>query len=132
MGAFTERVWRPAEGLPKGEPRLRRLFEDWLEWVGDETSAGGCGLLAFSVELDDQPGALRERLKDQQLLWHRTLTSEFAATRQPPVSRERAAQAAFELKSIVLGYNHSRRLLEDEQARAMARSAFEALLARQA
>ena len=126
---FVEHVWKPAEALPHGRPRLDMLFERWLSWVERESSAGGCGLLAFAIELDDQPGPLREFLKDQQLRWHRTIAREFAATHEPPLSHEDAGQRAFMLKSIVLGYNHSRRLLDDEHARAMAHAAYRRLLA---
>ena len=34
------------------------------------------------------------------------------------------------MKSLVLGYNHSRRLLDDDSARAGARAAFQGLLER--
>ncbi len=36
------------------------------------------------------------------------------------------------MKSVLLGYNHSRRLLDDEAARAVARRSYEALVARTA
>ena len=126
---FVEHVWRPAEPLPQGAARLKVIFDRWLDWVEHECSCGGCGLLAFAIELDDQPGPLRDFLKDQQLRWHRTVAREFAATRDPPLSHEEAGQRAFLMKSILLGYNHSRRLLDDEHARTMARAAFERLLA---
>jgi AcrR family transcriptional regulator len=126
---FAELVWRPAEALARGKPRLDMIFERWLDWVEREASAGGCGLVAFAVELDDQPGALREFLKAQQVRWHKTLAAEFAVLRDPPLGREETTQAAFELKSIVLGYNHSRRLLDDERARSMARAAYKRLVA---
>ena len=128
-GRFVEHVWKPAEALPPGKARLDVIFERWLEWVEREASAGGCGLLAFAIELDDQPGPLREGLKEQQLRWHRTIAKEFAATHAPPLTHEDASQRAFLLKSILLGYNHSRRLLDDEEARAMAHAAYRRLLA---
>ena len=61
-GRFVEHVWTPAEALPSGKARLEVIFERWLEWVEHEASAGGCGLLAFAIELDDQPGPLRDGL----------------------------------------------------------------------
>jgi len=126
---FTELVWRAAEPLPPGRARLDVIFERWLDWVEREASAGGCGLVAFSIELDDQPGPLRDFLKAQQVRWHKTLATEFSALRDPPLGREETTQAAFELKSMVLGYNHSRRLLDDERARGMARTAYRRLIA---
>jgi hypothetical protein len=86
--------------------------------------------MAFSIELDDQPGPLRDLLKEQQLRWHMTLAREFGFLREPSLDEAVANQAAFEMKSVVLGYGHSRRLLDDGSARTMARNAFTALLER--
>jgi AcrR family transcriptional regulator len=127
---FVDRVWTPARELPRGRARLEAVFERWLDWVEGEEHAGGCGLLAFAIELDDQPGPLREFLKSQQLLWADTVSRQFAHLREPPVDPLRCRQCAFEMKSLVLGYNHSRRLLDDDSARAGARAAFQGLLDR--
>ena len=133
VGRFTERVWAPAQALPPGRARLEAVFERWLDWVdGESTNTAGCGLMTAQIEFDDQPGPFRDYLKSQQVLWHRTLAHEFAALREPPLSREEADLAAFEMKSMALGYNHSRRLLDDETARRVARRSFEALVARAA
>lgn len=130
IAQFTERVWRPAEALARGEPRLRMMVDRWLDWIDGEVSRGGCGLTAFAIELDDQPGPLRDHLRWQQTLWQRMMTSEFARLREPRLDRDAADQAAFELKAIMLGYNHHRRLLDDVRARALVMRAFEALLER--
>jgi AcrR family transcriptional regulator len=126
---FVDRVWGPAEPLPEGVARLDMIFERWIDWAEGEASSGGCGLTVFAIDLDDQPGPLRDYLKDQQIRWQKTLAREFAAAGGPELNRDQAWQAAFELKSIVLGYNHSRRLLDDERARGMARNAYKRLLA---
>ncbi len=131
MERFTEKVWKPAEPLPPGAARLNVIVDRWLDWVDGE-SRGGCSLTAFAIELDDQPGPLRDFLKAQQLRWHKALAREFAATREPPLSREEAWQRAYEFKALMLGYSHSRRLLDDEQARTMMLAAFRALLERPA
>ena len=44
--------------LPHGRPRLERIFELWLDWSELERAAGGCLIMAASIELDDQPGPL--------------------------------------------------------------------------
>ena len=130
---FAERVWKPAEPLPPGRARLDAIFERWLDWVdGESTNTAGCGLMTAQIEFDDQPGPFREYLKGQQIRWHRTLSHEFAALIDPPLPREEADLAAFEMKSVALGYNHSKRLLDDEAARAVARRSYEALVARTA
>lgn len=54
--AFTERVIRPALGQPRGEPRVRALFDGWLTWDRDKYLEGGCIFVAAAAELDDVPG----------------------------------------------------------------------------
>src|ERR1700677_1852203 len=51
---FTDRVVRPALHVKRGEPRVRALFEHWLEVSRDP---GAPFLFASaSMEFDDQPG----------------------------------------------------------------------------
>ena len=59
----------PALHESTGEARLRSLFARWLEWTGQERLTGGCPLMTASVELDDQPGPLRDYLVSQQEAW---------------------------------------------------------------
>jgi AcrR family transcriptional regulator len=130
VGRFADAVWKPAQDQPPGRARLDVIFERWLDWVDGGCNCGGCGLMQAQIEFDDQPGPFRDYLKGQQIRWHRTLAHEFAALRDPPPPPEETELAAFELKSILLGYNHSRRLLDDAAARAVARRAYQALVAR--
>jgi AcrR family transcriptional regulator len=129
VDAFRNRVIVPALRAPSGLARLERLLDAWLEWTagGD----GGCPLLGASVELDDQPGALREYLVDKQRAW---LDCVRAATRRALTEGAFAAdldveQFAFEFNAIGLSFNFSRRLLEDAAADARARSAWQRLVA---
>ncbi|MGD2116559.1 MAG: TetR/AcrR family transcriptional regulator, partial [Acidobacteriota bacterium] len=39
---FIETVVIPALKEPRGEPRLRALFERWMEWETAEFQPGGC------------------------------------------------------------------------------------------
>src|SRR3954452_22416405 len=62
----TETVMRPASRAPRGEPRIRRLFENWLAWIGDPATPGGCVFLAAAAELDDREGRPRDFLAGSQ------------------------------------------------------------------
>lgn len=123
-------VWAPAEARPPGRERLEAVFERWLDWAEIENAAGGCLITAASVELDDQPGPLRDLLTSNQHRLRKSLLREMKALRDPPVSDEQAQSAVFQMKSFILGHNEARRLLEDVSARAAARDAFRALLDR--
>src|SRR3954447_26417659 len=59
---FENVVLRPAFRAPRGEARVRQVFENWLRWLSDPGSPGGCVFLAAAVELDDQDGRPRDYL----------------------------------------------------------------------
>src|SRR5690242_1048156 len=66
---FTDVVVAPALAAPRGELRLRALFEHWLEWEQHESLPGGCVFMHAAAELDDRPGPARDALVGQQRLW---------------------------------------------------------------
>ena len=129
---FLETVMAPALRVPRGEPRIRALFERWLEWSDVLGLPGGCIFVAAAAELDDREGPVREALVRSQRDWLEALAR--AARLAVEVGHFRAdldaAQFAHELYSILLGFHHARRLLRDPDARRRAERAFEALVAR--
>jgi AcrR family transcriptional regulator len=127
-GRFEDAVARPALRNPRGEPRVRALFDRWVRW---DTLPGGCPFVAAAAEFDDQPGAVRDRLvRDQRDLMDMIATvfrtgiteGHFRADADPD-------QFAQDFHGVVLAYHHAIRLLGDGQAETRARRAFEALLA---
>lgn len=129
---FTEFLWRPAQDRPHGRPRLEAVFDRWLDWTETEWAEHGCPIMSLSVELDDQPGPLRDQLQKGLLQWRRTMIREFQALRDPPLSEDEAAGAYFQMKSFVLGHSEARRLMADPDARRSAQAAFAGLLDRTA
>lgn len=127
---FRESVVRPALGAPRGEDRIRALFDRWLGWANDPAWPGGCIFVASAVELDDQPGQLRDYLAGTQEAFLTTLAKfadqtkgvgQFRADLEPD-------QFAFELYAIILGYHNAKRLLHDARAEERARTAFTRLI----
>lgn len=129
---FRELIWVPAAELPPGRARLEKVFERWLQWCEDDWAESGCPLMQLSIELDDQPGPLRDVLHRQLQNFRKTVTREFLALRQPPLSDAEAQAAYFQMKSFVLGHSDARRMMGDTDARRSATAAFEALLDRTA
>ncbi|WP_291833334.1 TetR/AcrR family transcriptional regulator [Brevundimonas sp.] len=127
IARFTAAVWAPAEPLAQGRERLDRIFQGELDWIDGEDRPGGCPLKAAAIELDDQPGPLRDTLKDSQILWAKTLKREFR-TLKPDADSVALEILVFQFKGIVLAYGHSRRLLDDDTARAQATAAYRALV----
>jgi AcrR family transcriptional regulator len=127
---FEQVVWAPAARAPRGEARLRKLFDGWLRWLDDPTSPGGCIFGAASVELDDREGRPRDFLVETQ---ERLLASIAKTARLGIESGDLrrdldCEQLAFDLYGLVLSYNHYKRLLRDPRARDRAERAFERLV----
>jgi AcrR family transcriptional regulator len=126
---FTDEVIRPATRVARGEPRVRALFEHWLE-VSRGTNAE-CLFVSASAEFDDQPGPVR----DQLVRDHRDCAESVAQMFRTGIAEgdfgEDAdpEQFAYELHGIMLGFFHAHRLLGDPLAAERARRAFESVLA---
>ncbi|WP_117215223.1 TetR/AcrR family transcriptional regulator [Allorhizocola rhizosphaerae] len=126
--SFTDQVVRPALSAPRGEPRLRALFEHWLATARD--SAPGCLFVSASTEFDDQPGAVR----DQLVRDHTDLMESIAQMFRTGITEGRfkpdsdADQFAFELDSMMLGFFHAYRLMGDPMAETRVRRAFDRLI----
>ncbi|HEX4953444.1 MAG TPA: TetR/AcrR family transcriptional regulator [Thermoanaerobaculia bacterium] len=127
---FVDRVVRPALKAPRGEARVRELFERWLEWERAAARHGGCIFVAAATELDDREGPARDELVRQQRDWleliagvARTAIGEghFRADLDP-------GQFAYELHGLILACHHGERLLRDPRTEERARRAFESLL----
>ena len=130
MERFNEIIWMPAEPLPPGRARLEAVFERWLHWAESEWAKSGCPVTALSVELDDQPGPLRDLLHRKLQGWRKTMVREFRALREPSLSEAEAQAAYFQMKSFILGHSDARRMMGDADAVTSATAAFEALLDR--
>jgi AcrR family transcriptional regulator len=127
--SFVARVMAPALKAPRGEPRVRALYERWIEWGQQQ---GGCIFVTLSVELDDRPGPARDAVKASQRDWFEALTTAASiAIKEKHFRRELdPEQFAFEMYSLMFGLHHFQRILDDPQALARTRRAFESLIER--
>jgi AcrR family transcriptional regulator len=130
---FTEVVFQPALAKPRGLPRLRAMFVNWLDWTESAELPGGCPMIGGASEYDDKPGPVRDLLAGGQRAWIETLKR---AVRQAAVEEGQLAkdtdpeQIAFEIFGIALVVHHHRRLLGYRKARERALVALDALLQR--
>jgi len=129
IARFIDTGIKPALATPRGETRVRALFERWLDWP-KSSGLAGCMFVALATELDDQPGPVRERLVQSQKDWLdvvancvRTGVGEghFHADLD-------TVQFAHELYGIMLANHHAVRLLRDRGAVQRTRRAFDRLL----
>ena len=129
---YGERVFVPVLKIARGLPRLRALFERWLDWTIASGLPGGCIMISAANEYDDRPGPIRDAVIANQ---NRGRAISEKAVRlaieeghlRPDTDPE---QIAFELLAIVLATHNYRRLLGDRAARKRALTAFEELVAR--
>jgi AcrR family transcriptional regulator len=128
---FIEQVVRPGLSAPRGEPRVRALFEAWLAWERSSALPGGCPFVAAAVELDDRPGPARDLVVQSQRDWLDVIANSARTGVQEGHFRRDfdAEQFAYEFYGAVLSYHHVARLLRDPAAEVRVRRAFESLLA---
>jgi AcrR family transcriptional regulator len=125
---YVAEVIAPALAAPRGEPRVRALFESWLKW---DSAPGGCIFTAAASELDDQPGSVRDHVARDKQDWLDTIAEVFRTGVAEGHFRPDAdpEQFAFDLEGVMLSYHLANRLLDHPNADAKARRAFDTLLA---
>lgn len=127
---FVDIVVKPALNAPRGEPRLKALFENWCRWPRLSSLQGGCLFVQAAAEFDDLAGPVREKLVQLQKDWFDVLAS--AARTAIAEGHFRAdvdvEQFAYDLYGVELMFHHATRLLRDPRAEEKARRSFEALL----
>jgi AcrR family transcriptional regulator len=129
---FIADVVAPALRQPRGEPRLRKLFDRHLVWVHGNGGRGSCFFMALTHEYDDRPGPVRDLLVQSQRDWYDTIARAARAAVEEGHFRADLdlEQFAYELVGIGMVFQQAAKLLENPRAEEQARSAFEALVAR--
>lgn len=128
---FTEIVFIPALKAPRGLPRLRALFERWLDWTARSGLAHGCPMQAAAVEFDDRPGQVRDAVIEHFARLERELgrAVELAVGQGHLRADLDIGQFVFEMLGIMLAYHHNARLFSGDKAQSRARAGFERLIA---
>ncbi len=127
---FAELIVKPALAAPRGEPRVRALFEATLRWPVLVPQPGGCLFVSAAVEFDDRPGPVRNRLRDY---WRQRVSFFAGAVRKATEAGHFRRdvdpdQFSFEVDGILIAYHFASRLLDDPKADERAHRAFDALV----
>jgi AcrR family transcriptional regulator len=133
INRYVQSVVQPALAAPRGEPRLRVLFDKKLEWIIGARQTRGCLLHKASLEYDNRPGhPLRTRLLQALEDWRELVVrcAQGAMAEGHFRSDLDAEQFAYELEGITMMYQRAQGLMRDRRAEERAHTAFESLLER--
>ena len=128
---FEDEVFVPALRQPRGLPRLRAMFDNWMNRTSVEIDSG-CIYISGAVEFDDRPGPVRDALADSVRTWlaamHRAVVQASEAGHLQPDAD--AQQVAFEIHGLILALHYEARFLKTPDSIARARTGFANILAR--
>ncbi len=128
---FEEEVFYPALQHPRGMPRLKALFENWMNRTSVEIDSG-CLFISGAVEFDDRPGPVRDALAGSVKTWLAAMNRAVVQTRQagPLRSDLDENQMAFEIHGLILALHYEARFLKTPGSIARAHTGFANILMR--
>jgi AcrR family transcriptional regulator len=127
---FYRQVMAPAFAKPRGESRLRALFDNWLSWARSDSVDGGCIFLAAATELDDDEGPVRDCLVETQSQWLAALDRCIRMAQDEGQFRSDldVGLVAYQFYANMMSYHFYARLMRDATAETRARQTFDRLL----
>jgi AcrR family transcriptional regulator len=131
FATFEQEVFYPSLQAPKGLPRLRALFDNWMKRVAVEIQSG-CIFISGAVEFDDRAGPVRDALAYSVQTWLQALNRAVVLAKQcghlMPDADEQ--QVAFEIHALILALHYEARFLKNPGSLARANRGFDDILAR--
>jgi len=130
-GRFEEEVFFPALQQPRGLPRLRALFHNWMMRTSVEIDSG-CLYISGAVEFDDRPGPVRDALASSVQTWLTALNRAVVQAKEAGHLRADTDehQIAFEIHGLVLALHYEARFLKRPGSIERANTAFSNILGR--
>ena len=128
---FEQEVFYPALAAPRGMPRLRALFDNWMKRTSVEIDSG-CIYISGAVEFDERSGPVRDALVDSVLTWHAAMRRAIQQCKecgdlQAEVKEE---QMLFEIHGLILALHYEARFLRHAGSIEHALTGFDNILAR--
>ena len=126
---FEQEVFYPALSEPRGLPRLRAMFANWMKRTSVELDSG-CIYISGAVEFDDRPGPVRDALAWSVQTWHAGMKRAIALAKQEGHldAATDEEQMLFEIHGLILALHYEARFLKEAGALARANRGFENIL----
>jgi len=128
---FEEEVFYPALQKPRGLPRLRQMFANWMRRTSTEIDSG-CIYISGAVEFDDRPGPVRDALASSVHTWLAAMDRAVVQAKEAGHLRGNAdeKQIAFEIHALILALHYEARFLKTPGSMDRAHAGFANILAR--
>jgi len=128
---FEEEVFYPAMSAPRGLPRLRAMFDNWMKRTSVEIDSG-CIYISGAVEFDDRPGPVRDALASSVNTWLTAMQRaiEIAVEEGHLRADTDAAQMGFEIHALILALHYEARFLRSPDSLKRSLTAFEGIVGR--
>jgi AcrR family transcriptional regulator len=128
---FEQEVFYPALQAPRGLPRLRALFANWMKRTSAEIDSG-CIYISGAVEFDDRPGPVRDALAESVNTWLAAMLRAVLQAQEEGQLRAEAdaKQISFEIHALILALHYEARFLRSPESLARANAGFDNILAR--
>jgi AcrR family transcriptional regulator len=126
---FEEEVFYPAMREPRGLPRLRALFANWMKRTSIEIDSG-CIYISGAVEFDDRPGPVRDALAGSVKTWLAAMQRAVVAAQEEGHLRSDVdpGQMLFEIHGLILALHYEARFLKYPGSIARANAGFDNIL----
>jgi AcrR family transcriptional regulator len=130
---FEQEVFYPALEAPRGLPRLRAMFANWMKRTSAEIDSG-CIYISGASEFDDRPGPVRDALVESVSIWQAAVLRAIVQAKSEGHLRAEAdeRQLAFEIHGLILALHCEARFLQVPGSIARANVGFDNILARAA
>jgi len=130
---FERDIFYPSLQQPRGLPRLRALFANWMKRVAIEIQSG-CIFISGAVEFDDRPGPVRDALAQSVQTWLQALNRAVVQAQECGhlQAQADAQQIAFEIHGLILALHYEARFLQNPGSIERAHQGFANIVARAA
>ncbi len=128
---FEQDVFYAALSEPRGLPRVKALFANWMKRVAVEIQSG-CIFISGAVEFDDRPGPVRDALATSVQTWLGAMNRAIVLAKACGDLRADAdeEQMAFEIHGLILALHYEARFLKKPGSIERANKGFDNILAR--